>query len=324
MRIFKYFWILFFLYFIFVHPAIIYYGTDFRNVDLSKADPEKSLIYLVLSFVLWSFIFCFSFYLLMKYSFIKQKNISQIIKNGVRLPARIIEIRPQKSFNKKIDLKTVFLEFDNLEGEKVWQKIDVSDSRPQENRFEVGKTLYLRVDENLKKSPLFVLEDIRTKINAIPYILWIVFLLGVLYYYNYSYNLESAGYGWRFLSFEHPLISIAGFLIFFSGIFYLILRFFIFKKLNIGKEPVILKFRGLKTYAKVIQVEQTGTYINEQPEIQFDIEFTDHTGRIRRAKIRKIVSLVDVGSVRLDTEKEIFYDKKNPDSVMFEEDINSI
>lgn len=324
MRIFKYFWILLFFYFIFVHPAIIYYGTDFRYVNLSRVDPKESFVYLALSVALWSFIFGFSFYLLMKYSFIKQKNISQIIRNGVRLPARIIEVRPLKSFNKRIELKTISLEFDNLEGERVWQKIDINDSRPQENRFEMGKTLYLRVDENLKRSPFFVLEDIRTKINPIPYIVWIVFLSGVLYYYDYSYDLENAGYGWRFLSFSHPLISSAGFLIFFSGIFYLIFRFLIFKKLNIGKESVILKFRGLKAYAKIIQAEQTGTYINEQPEIQFDIEFTDYTGDMRRTKIRKIVSLVDLASVKLEREKEIFYDKKNPDSIMFEEDINSI
>lgn len=324
MRFFKYFWILFFLYFIFVHPAIIYYGTDFQDVNLSRVNPKESFVYLALSVVLWSSIFGFSFYLLMKYSFIKQKNISQIIKTGVRLPARIIEVRPLTSVNKKIESKTVLLEFDNLEGERVWQKMDINDSRPLESRFEVGKTLYLRVDENLKRSPFFVLEDIRTKINLIPYIVWIVFLLGVLYYYNYSYDLENAGYGWRFLSFSHPLISSAGFLILFSGIFYLIFKFLILKKLNIGKESVILKFRGLKAYAKIIRAEQTGTYINEQPEIQFDIEFTDYTGNMHRTKIRKIVSLVDVGSVKLETEKEIFYDKRNPDSVMFEEDINSI
>lgn len=323
-KFFKYFWLLFFLYFIFVHPSIIYYNTDFQNEDLSRIDPKGALIYLALSIALWGIIFGLSFYLLLKYSFFTQENIRKIIKKGTRLAAQIIDVRLLGLLKNGIETKILSLEFTNLEGEKVWQKIEINDSRPHENRYEIGKNIYLRVDETFKRSPYFTLEDIKTKVNWLLFSIWIAFLIGVLYYYDYSYNLENGGYGWRFLSLGHPLISSAGFLLLYTGIFYLIFRVFLFKKLNIGKESVILKFRGRKAFAKIIEAAQTGTYINEQPEIKYLIEFKDNQQVVHRLTIRKIISLLDVGLVRSNIEKEIFYDPQNLENVMFEEDVNSI
>lgn len=323
-KIFKYFWVLFFLYFIFAHPSIIYYNSDFRNTDLSNVAPKEALIYLALSIILWLFIFGFSFHLLLKYSFFTQKNIRNIIRNGTKLAAQIIDVRKLGSIKNGIEIKILSLEFSNLNGVKVWQKIEINDSKPNLNRFEIGKTINLRVDQTFKKSPYYALEDIRSKINLLPFAIWIAFLIGILYYYDYSYNLESAGYGWRFLSLGHPLISSAGFLLLYTGIFYLIFRVFLFKKLNLGKESIVLKFRGLKAFAKVIEAGQTGTYINEQPEIKYLIEFKDNLGVTHQNTIRKIVSLTDIGLVRSSIDKEIFYDPQDPENSMFEEDVNSI
>lgn len=260
----------------------------------------------------------------MKYSLVTQTNLAKINRDGTRLSAQIIDVRKLKVAGKTFDAKTLYLEFKNLQNETVLQKMDINDSRPMENRYEVGNTVYLKVDETFKRSPYFILEGIQSRIKLLPFIIWVILLLGVLYYYDYSYNLENAGYGWRFLTIGHPLISTAGFMIFYTGIFYLIFRFFIFKKFNIGKESIILKFKGKKTIAKIINAEQTGTFINEQPEVKFDIEFRDASGNVYNETIRKIVLLTDIAFVKTRAEREVFYDPNNPQNVMFEEDINEI
>lgn len=259
----------------------------------------------------------------MRYSFLAQKRIDEVKKNGTRLSAKIVDVRQLKTSLQDMESKTLDLEFNNLRGETVWQTINVNDSKPYEKRFEIGETVYLRVDETLKKSPYFVLEDIRTKVRWQLFIPWIVFLVGILFCYNYVYNLENAGYGWRFLSLDHPLISSAVFLILFSGVIYLFFKYFIFKKLNISKESVILKFKGKKATAKIIQTRQTGTYLNNQPEIEFTFEFKEKAGLVHQATIKKIVLLTELALFCNGMEMKIFYDPENLNNVMFENDINS-
>jgi len=207
-----------------------------------------------------------------------------------------------------------------LEGETIRHTMSFTDSKPHENRYQVGKVLYLRVDEDFKHKPYVALEESFSRINGWVFLLWAAFLGAVLYYFQFSYTLESAGYGWRFLTFWHPLIIVPLCALFFPGVIFAFLKFLIFKKMNIGKEATVLKFKGKKTLAKILDAQQTGTQINDQPEVRFNIQYTNQHGQAVVTKITKIVSLIDVGSVKAVHEKEIFYDPNNPKNVAFVED----
>jgi len=118
------------------------------------------------------------------------------------------------------------------------------------------------------------------------------------------------------------LISSAGFILLFSTILYVVFKFLIIKKLNLGKSTLALKFKGKRATGVIQQVQQTGTYINEQPEIRFTVVFTDAWGREQVVQIKKIVSLLEVGSIRQQQHCILFYHPQDLKLAMFEEEVN--
>ncbi|MGG5507307.1 MULTISPECIES: hypothetical protein [unclassified Myroides] len=316
------FWVLFFLYFIFVHPAIIYYGSEYQSHQLDAVNPTEALVYLGLSIALWGVVFAVLLYLIFKYTIQSKRNIAQINQTGKRLEARIVQASRSMVFKHKEVLKSLVLALPNLEGESIRHTLEVRDARPEERRFEEGKRLHLRVDPTFTQQPYVVVEGAKGYVNAWFFVAWLLFLTGIIYYYSYSYQVESQGYGWRFLTLSHPLVSSAGFLILFTGIIYVIVKFLFFRKMNIGTSTLALKFRGKRANGTVVQVRQTGTYINEQPEVRFDVEYMDNTGVLHQVVLKKIVSLLDVGNVKNQTTCVLFYDPKQPQKAKFEQDVN--
>ena len=321
-KIFGLFWLLFFLYFIFAHPAIIYYGSEFQRHHLEKVNPTEALVYLGLSIALWTIVFAVLLYMIFKYTIQSKRNIAHINQTGKRVEARIVQVSSDSSFKSNIAMRSLVLKLHNLANESIQHQMDLTDSKPQQNRFVIGKVIHLRVDPTFKKYPYVILEGTQGRINAVFFVLWLLFLGGVLYYYNFSYQVENEGYGWRFLTLSHPLISSAGFLILFTGIIYAIVKFLIFRKMNIGPSTLALKFKGKRANGTILKVQQTGTYINEQPEVRFDVEYTDDQGVIQQVQLKKIVSLLEVGSVKEQTHCSLFYDPHEPKKAQFEQDIN--
>jgi len=315
------FWLLFFLYFIFAHPAIIYYNSEFRNTNLDHVDPNTALFNLAISFILWTAVFTIAIWLIIRYCFIAKKNIKKLANVGKRLQGEIVEVKLLKSPNAKSESKTIVLKLANLEGETIWHRVSFTDNKPEQNRYQVGKTCYLRVDPTFKTSPYVVLEEGLVSINWFLIVVWCMFITVVFYYFTFSYDIENGGYGWRFLSISHPLVTIPACIIFFPGILFLIFRYIVFKKMNIGPEKTILKFKGKKALASIRNVEQTGTSINDQPEVRFHVQFYDAHGNLHTPTIKKIVSLMDLGTIKNSKEKMLFYDPENPKRVAFEEDL---
>ena len=322
-KFFGLFWLLFFLYFIFAHPAIIYYGSEYPNRYLAHENPITSLILLGMSLILWTGIFLVLLHIIYRYTLQSKWNINKINQKGKRLEARIVHASSSVVFQGNEAVKALDLTLRNFEQEPIQHKMEVRDSQPEQRRFMQGKTIHLRVDPTFTQQPYVIVEGTRGKVKLIFFILWLLLLGGVFYYYVFSYQLESNGYGWRFLSITHPLVSSALFLILFSGIFYLVFKFLIFKKMNIGVSSTALKFKGKRALAQILQRKQTGTYINEQPEVEFTVTYVDDRGMEQQAKIKKIVALIDLGAIHMQKEGMIFYDPQDKTNVLFEEDLNN-
>ncbi|TDS14890.1 hypothetical protein [Sphingobacterium paludis] len=315
------FWLLFFLYFIFAHPAIIYYNTEFRNTNLDLVNPNFALFNLALSFMLWAAVFTIAIWLILRYTVVAKRNLKKLLNTGKRLQGEIVEVKPLKSAHAKFKTQTIVLKLANLAGETIWHSMSFTDTKPEENRYQVGKMCYLRVDPKFETSPYVVLEESLVSVSWFLMVVWCMFLAAVLYYFTFSYDLENGGFGWRFLSTWHPLVVIPACIIFFPGIIFLILRYVVFKKMNIGPEATVLKFKGKRALASIGQIEQTGTSINDQPEVRFHVQFHDAHGNLHTPTIKKIVSLIDLGTIKNSKEKMLFYDPENPKRVVFEEDL---
>ncbi len=319
---FAFFWVIFIGYFIFVHPAIIYYGTGYENVDLSNVSPNTAFAMLALSGALWFTVGALSLWILLRYTYFAKRNMRSLQRDGMRLQAKVVEVKEMKTGNSKSVLKTLVLELLNLQGETIQHSMSFTDSKPELQRYRVGSICYLRVDPSFGKIPSVVLEDGIGKVNVVLPLVWILFVASALYYFWFSYQLESAGYGWRFLSLWHPLVIIPACCLFFPGIIFGLIKFVFMKKMNLGSERTILRFKGKKALASITRAEQTGTLINDQPEIRFQVEFLDVAGKKVSGEIKKIVSLIDVAQVRGQKRAFVFYDPSNPQFVAFEEDIN--
>ncbi len=315
-KVFVLFWLSFFFYFVFVHPAIIYYGASFPKTNLAYSDATWALVCLGLSLFLWLVVLLVSFYLLFKYFVGAARNTNYIKKQGRRREARVISSAAAGD-----QAGNLLLEFDNLQNERVRHRMLLKSDEAANHTPHSGSLVALRIDESFSRFPYVALEESAPRARWTWMILWAFLPFLIAYAYFFVYNLESAGYGWRFMSLDHPLLITPLVLLFFSVIIWAIFKFIILRKLNIGKDTLILKFNGRRAVAKVLALKQTGTYINEQPEVEFEIEFPDASGRTNLTSIKKIVPLIELSGIKAGDEVVIFYDPQNKDKALFEKDI---
>jgi hypothetical protein len=280
MKIFlRYFWILFIFYFIFIHPAIIYYA------GVGMGDYQPNLTFFYLSVVLWILIILFLAYYLYQISFQKKQRIQDILSSGRRLEGRIISSKITSIQTNHWEMRELLISMENLKGERIQHEMMVTDSKPHERRFEEGNRIYFRIDPNLKANPVMVMEGSQTTINTSIFLIWGVFLCGIIGYYFTVFQYEGNGERWNFVGPWHPLLISAYSMIAFSLIFYFLMGKFL--KGFFGKNYSELKYNGRKTLAKITKVSETGTRINNQPLIRFDIEYTDQFGKVYQTEIKK-------------------------------------
>lgn len=319
------FWGLYMLFFAIPFPMFMYYSIKSDDPpQLAETNPWLALGALALSVILWGILLGGYFRKWIISNFIGKRNIDYLNRNGVPRKAEITEAVKISKDGSKCDTYELKLLFKNLVDTEIIQKASVNDAKPQQRRFEIGKKVDIRIDKEMKKTPYFIFAGTEATIN-IPVIFliclgWLALTALVLGYYVYAYQTENAGMGWRFIFFWHPLFVCPAVLLFYRGGLSLLLS-----KFAGGKEgdAELIKFKGIKTQAKLISANQTGTYINEQPMVLFKLEYTDHQNRTRRAEIKKIVDLLELNSVQQKT-VDIFYLKENPDRIAFAADLEKI
>lgn len=324
-RGFTIFWIIYMLFFAIPFPMLLYYNIK-SETDISELkyeNPWLALSLLAISIIIWTILLTGYFRRWFLQIFISKRNIEHIKSKGVRREAKILSAVKTSSPNAKYNTYDLELSFKNLADSDIIQKTSVNDAKPHERRFEVDKKIGVLLDRDMKHKPYFIIatSDVSINITRTTLILlaWLVLLGGVIWYYIYSYKLESNGMGWRFISFGHPLIVCALVLLLYKFISRLVFR----KLLGGPDDMTLIKFKGIKTWAKVIRVSQTGTYINEQPMIRFDLEYTDNHKQLHRESLKKIVDLLNLDCTKQE-QVGIFYLPDNPKQIAFASDLNEI
>jgi len=86
------------------------------------------------------------------------------------------------------------------------------------------------------------------------------------------------------------------------------------------QNAVRLKFYGKKTLARLLSAKQTGTYINEQPQVKFELAYDDEKGRTHQVSFKKVISLLEVGITQQE-QIAIFYLEDDPQRIALVSDL---
>lgn len=320
------FWTLYSLFFAVPFPMIIYYSTN--NTDdiesLRNSNPWLSLGILAASVLLWLIVLVVFYQKWVLNIFTSKKNIEYLKKEGERREAKILSVNKLTRPGAKFESYELRLAFKNLVGTEIEQKAGVNDSKPVERRFEVGKRVELLIDKEMKRIPYFIFAGTEARVNMGVVLLrtlgWLALVAVLVGYYVYAYQSESHGMGWRFMGFGHPLIVCPLILLLYRGLVDLVAK-------KLGGEhkenSPLIKFKGRKTNARLISASQTGVYINEQPMIRFELEYTDDRQQKHNGNIKKVVNLLDLNSTKVEY-MEIFYLSSDPQRIAFASDLNEI
>lgn len=318
------FWALYAFFFAVPFPMFLYYSIYYsggQRLVSTLSAPYWALVYLAVSAVLWSWLLAryFGQWFIAPARELRQMN--QLLRTGVIRDAEVVASRTVGKPERNRRRLEVTFRFNNLSGVPIQETLPVVDMRPQLGRFDVGQRLRLRIDESLAKSRVIVIDGSEfqpdTTRRLIVFLGWMGLLGLVAAYYLLSYRYEHQGTGWRFLTYFHPLLICPLALL---GLRWLMNgglgRFF----LN-DKTAVQLKYRGRRAVARLLEAKQTGTYINEQPQVRFELEYEDSRGTTHRTSCKKIVSLLGMDITRAET-IPIFYLADQPQTVAFATDLD--
>ncbi|MGJ1387730.1 hypothetical protein ACR782_16145 [Sphingobacterium spiritivorum] len=310
------FWLLYMLFFCIPFPI----GLHLAIYDDSRLPSNSVLwssVFLSLSVVIW--IYLLSFYInqfLIKNVRTKQE-ISRIFQSGIRRRAVVTESAVVKYDDKReSNLMRIKLQFENRNGVSISDEQFFWDTRPYEYRFEQGKEVSVLLNDNPDKEPYFIMEEQRTQYNTSGILIRVAILILFIAYiaglYIYFYHRESKGYGWHFVSFTHPVVMTGFSMLVLVFLYKRLVKKFIFGK----KRDRNLLYSGAQAVARINQVRQTGLTVNDQPEVRFEVSFTDTKGQLRHAAYKKIISLIDLPLIPRSGEINILYDTDKPENII--------
>jgi hypothetical protein len=318
------FWMLYALFFAVPFPMILYYSInneqDLRS--LQDKSPWFALTLVTLSIVLWLIVLTGFLRKWVLKVLSAKNNIEKLKKEGVTREAKIITSTKLSKPGRGYDTYELQLSFKNLSGTEIKQRAKVNDIKPYERRFEVGKTVELKIDKDLIHIPYFIFSSSEVQVKKTSVVLsvlgWLVVVVLVAGYYVFSYQHESYGMGWRFMSIGHPLLICPVVFLFYRGLSALILNFSMeFRK------SIRLKFKGKRATANIISVRQTGVFINEQPRVEFNLEYTDDHGRFRKQSLKKVINLLEL-DITKQKYIDIFYLDEVPEEVVVASDLDEV
>jgi hypothetical protein len=314
------FWSLYTLGFTVVLPTVLYYTEGGLETP-----PEESVvmafIYLGLGIIIWLTALLLYSCFFIKLVFGDKRRLEETAREGKTFTVKITDKKQVGTLRDTavLDLK---LSFNNFSGTAIEMPYQLNDGRPYENRFEVGNTIDMRASLD-EQNPVFVpeaMEAVRNKGIVLLYsLIFLLLLVAAIVYPVFSYQLESQGSGWRFLKLTHPWILVP-LINFAAGALIWLFQSFIGKASGDPSQPLRLVLYGIRTTGTILNYSETGMSINDQPQVQFEIEFIDQQGFKQTVRYKKIISLLEIHKISTGP-KEIIYLSTQPQNIVFYEDL---
>ena len=243
------------------------------------------------------------------------KEAQELQRSGKIVEAKIKEIITKKETKEGSFITEILVTFPNLVGSEITTTFDFIDSKPQQKRYEVGKKLPLRLNTQKRAEIPWILGegDYFATQSKKRWLFLFSFLYAVAVFIG-NYMFFNDGNGWRWVSPWHPWV--------WTPYFGLLIELFINKFLSrLGgglnhKNLYELFLHGLETKGYITKVAQTGTYINEQPEMRININYTDKDGKTHYIEKKIVVLLSDMHAYQVG-EVKLLYLPDKPDIIEF-------
>lgn len=316
MKAYLWFWGAFLLFFALPFPCILYFGTSWPVQLADRSAPWLALLLLALSLILWlALLLAFLHYLLLG-PVRALHRVRSILTEGEPRNALITQAEQTGVHVRGFAQWKLQLSFRNLSGTPINEQLLVIDSKPQLQRFGTGRHIDARLSRAPGAYPNVVLDGAQPELDIAS--LWrrgiggVIATVVVASAYVFAYRLQSEGLGWTFLSFSHPLLVCPLVLCGYA----LGLRL-LGRVLQADARGEALKYRGIGVEAKVLKVRQTGTYLNEQPQVEFQLEYIDREGGVQQASVRRFIPMIDLASIPRE-QVTLLYDPDDRGNVRLE------
>ena len=99
-------------------------------------------------------------------------------------------------------------------------------------------------------------------------------------------------------------------------ILYFVLRRTLFPLLQINKMKKRLMKEGIEAEAVLLNMEQTGLYVNNQPQIKLQVQVQPINGRNFVSEVREVLTLIDLSQLRIGSMLKVKYNPVNTKEVM--------
>jgi len=302
----KNFWAFYIAFFVFVFPLFFSFSAEYIW------SPFWSTVSLVIGFIGWIIFIAFAYsQTILKPRKVKE-NLNLLSQKGRLEQGKILDKILLKKRNNGMEDIEIIVQFKNLSDTMVNYSFQFTDSSPHEKRYEQGNRVNLRLATE-DQFPGVMLADTQpsfsSKFGIFILLFIIVYMVGT---FIAHYHFYSNGNGWRFITLWHPWVFTPFEGLLFYGLTGILTR-------NFGgsaKQDEKLILHGRKAEATVQRADQTGTYINEQPQIKFMLKFDDYKGQTHNVVLKKIVQLTELHSVGTGT-RNILYLPENPEKIMF-------
>lgn len=86
--------------------------------------------------------------------------------------------------------------------------------------------------------------------------------------------------------------------------------------LKIGRLKKRLLREGVEAEAVLLNMEQTGLYVNNQPQIKLQVQVQPQSGRNFVSEVREVLTLIDLSQLRIGTTLKVKYNPANTKEVM--------
>jgi hypothetical protein len=100
------------------------------------------------------------------------------------------------------------------------------------------------------------------------------------------------------------------------AVLYFVLSRTLFPLLQISKMKRRLMSEGVEAPAVLLNMEQTGLYVNNQPQIKLQVQVQPLTGRNFVSEVREVLTLVDLSQLHIGSTLRVKYNPVNTREVM--------
>ena len=90
---------------------------------------------------------------------------------------------------------------------------------------------------------------------------------------------------------------------------------FLSKMASANKEAARVLSIGTPAVGQVVAAQQTGTYVNNNPQIRLHINVTPHGGVPYQVQVTKIVSMFEIPQYQIGAQLDVRIDPSNPANV---------